>query len=83
MKATSRNGAAAKGSASLSSQNEGKGREQDAELRYVNRPTGWLRTGANRLEPIPMSLREWAGPENRSKFGENSKRLHAVGGGKR
>jgi hypothetical protein len=50
---------------------------------YVNHDAGWLRTGAHRLAPIPLSLREWHGPENRSKFGENENRPHDARGSRR
>jgi len=93
MSATSRNAAAAKGSAPLSGSKSPQSEGRPEAKRYVNSPSvgesrsnsasGYLRTGAHRLAPIPLSLREWVGPENRSKFGDNKSRLHALRGGHR
>jgi hypothetical protein len=69
MSATSRHRAAATGSTLPRASNEAKA--TDAPSVSVM-STGWLRTGAHRLAPIPLSLREWSGIQNRSKFGENS-----------
>jgi hypothetical protein len=71
MSATSRRSAEARRSASLSAQNEPRANARPP-VSVMSTVGGWLRTGAHRLEPIPMSLREWSGIQNRSKFGENS-----------
>lgn len=41
--------------------------------RYVNcapqkLPKSWLRTGADRLVPVPLDLLPWRGPESRATF---------------
>jgi hypothetical protein len=72
MSATSRNRAAATRIATLRNPNEAQATEPRADSVMSTVQDGWLRTGANRLVPIPLSLREWSGIQNRSKFGENS-----------
>lgn len=84
--ATARNAGEARGGASLEETSLSRGDRRPESKRYVNSdaaPEGWLRTGANRLVPIPQSLLPWVGSASRSKFGENSRRLHAVRGAHR
>lgn len=46
------------------------------------RGTGWLARGSDRLTVIPLALRPWRGPENRSQFGARADSpVHAVRGG--
>lgn len=43
---------------------------------------GWLRSGDERLEPIPASLLPWVGVESRSQFEKPGYPLRMVDGGK-
>ena len=46
------------------------------------RGLGWLRSGSERLAPMPMALRPYVGPENRSQFVSPPKsRVRVVRGG--
>lgn len=47
-------------------------------LTVMSTLSGWLRRGSERLTALPLSLRPYRGPENRSQFGAREDSLRVV-----